>query len=191
MIKHPEVETVCTRLALSLLSSLEHIVDGHTFREEQVTDVNRAFSLLWDTSPPSQQIIEKNVESMSKNPSKSRNELNGHIQSTETEPPMTIDLGVENPIHDEEIASESEPSETPTPGPDPPTKFEFPPPHAVICKPRTDIDERQSAHRFTDSLLLKIRSLVKKISTLDADEDMQQFASTFCEGELVFYTYSA
>ncbi|GAU93506.1 hypothetical protein RvY_05437 [Ramazzottius varieornatus] len=181
VIRHPEVEAVCTKLALSLLTSLEHVVDGHTLSEEQVASVNRAFSLLWDTSPPSQDTIEKNIEALvSKRPPKLQI---GNGQSTESEPGTTVDIDVASSRANGDSIDNSETLDTPTPGPDPTVKFEFPPLRDLISSPRTDFDEKQSAHRFVETLLLKIPDLIKKISTVDADEAMQQFASTFCEEE--------
>lgn len=133
-----------------------------------------------DTSPPSQDTIEKNIETLvSKRPPKLQN---GNGQSTESETGTTVDIDEASSRANGDSIDNSETLDSPTPGPDPTVRFEFPPPRDLINSPRTDFDEKQSAHRFVEALLQKIPDLVKKISTVDADEAMQQFASTFCEG---------
>ncbi|OQV24338.1 Brefeldin A-inhibited guanine nucleotide-exchange protein 3 [Hypsibius exemplaris] len=184
-IKHHEVETVCTKLALAYLSSLEHVAEGLSLKDDQVATLNKVFIQLADTTPISLDDIERNVD----------------ILMVKKRPQESIDLGdlTVPVVLPREDSLDAETVETPTsaagvellidgeqletPGPDAKPVFDFTAAGDVLCTKRTELDEQDSANRFIAKLVDAIPQLLHKISTIEVDEAMQQFASEFCEDE--------
>ena len=187
------METICTKLALAFLSSLEHVAEGLSLKEDQIATLNRVFVQLGDTSPISLDEIERNVDlsMLTKTPHRSPSGSNdpGDLAAAEEKRQLSqedsLDAGESPGVAGgvEFLSGHEQSVETPTPGPDGKVVFDFTAAHDVLCAKRTEQDEQESAKRFLVKLAALIPRLLGKISTIEVDEDMQQFASDFCEGK--------
>ncbi|XP_055338053.1 brefeldin A-inhibited guanine nucleotide-exchange protein 3-like [Paramacrobiotus metropolitanus] len=188
-IKHHEVETVCTKLALAFLTSLEHLMEGTDLAADQVAGINNAFARLGDTSPPSVEQLEEQAERLATQyqlqtaqsleeagagdleNGRSRLESVDSIDAVEEE-------GERRGIVEAQTSLEEKTEKA---------EIRFGSGLETICPPRTEHDEIDSAARFLSQLTVSVRGMISKISTVEVDEAMQQFASDFCEDEKNLY----